>query len=258
MSIDNLESEYRILEILNQDRVWSAYALADLDPDHQPFCEWFVAEDALLLRYSGLNPPILFGHGSSDQLNALLPQLPPGKHQISFPEAYPHSMPAAITRYDLIAMWRMTHLKTKRMPSKFVEVLPLGEQHLGQIDQLYTNHPDAPDGYHPRQVALGPFTGVMESGMLVATAGVHVLSKRQGIAALGNIYTHPAYRQKGYASACTTSVIIALQDLGIETIVLNVSQENNGAVELYKALGFSLHCPFYEGLIEIPESFPVS
>ena len=54
-----------ILDILSQDPVWAAYAIADLRPDLARHCRWLVAPDAsgLALLYVGL-APILLTSGS--------------------------------------------------------------------------------------------------------------------------------------------------------------------------------------------------
>ena len=46
----------QIRKILETDRTWSAYALADLDQKFSEFCQWFVAGESLILIYHGINP----------------------------------------------------------------------------------------------------------------------------------------------------------------------------------------------------------
>ncbi|MGE0526201.1 MAG: GNAT family N-acetyltransferase, partial [Bdellovibrionales bacterium] len=45
----------------------------------------------------------------------------------------------------------------------------------------------------------GSFSGIH----LAAISGVHVFSRRDSVAALGNIATHPQYRGQGHATALT-------------------------------------------------------
>ncbi len=45
----------------------------------------------------------------------------------------------------------------------------------------------------------------------------------------------------------TGAVVAELLQRGIETIVLNVSQDNAIAIALYERLGFRRVCPFFEG-----------
>jgi ribosomal protein S18 acetylase RimI-like enzyme len=241
----------QVLSILEADRIWSAYALADLEPDHQPYSNWYLNAEGLLLRYRGLEPPILFAMGDAERLKSLLAHIPGGSYQISFPESVLASMPANITILDKIPMWRMWIGLGPITQSTGIEVSLLGADDLEAIEQLYEGRPDAPDGFHPRQLGLGPFRGVWREGSLVATAGIHVLSTQQSIAAIGNIYTHPDWRGKGFAKACTISILSKLYQTGLATAVLNVEQANQKAIQLYSSLGFKFHASFFEGTIHI-------
>jgi ribosomal protein S18 acetylase RimI-like enzyme len=71
------------------------------------------------------------------------------------------------------------------------------------------------------------------------------------MAAIGNVYTHPDWRRRGLAQACTASLLSILLSKGVATIVLNVGQNNQAALALYERMGFKIHCPFYEGNILI-------
>ena len=43
-------------------------------------------------------------------------------------------------------------------------------------------------------------------GALVAVAGTHLVSDTYGVAAIGNVFTHPDYRGRGYATLATGAV----------------------------------------------------
>lgn len=251
MKISDTVPKERIRSILEQDLIWSVYALADLDPEHDPFSEWHVSGESLLLRYSGLASPILFAIGEIADFQKLLGTIPSGEYQISFPQNLLFSLPNFVSVQEKIPMLRMYYTGQTLSQPVGENVRPLGMEDLAQIEQLFAGKEDAPDGYHPRQVSLGPFAGIWDAGKLIATAGVHVLSKEHNLAALGNIYTHPEWRRRGFARACTTRILFDLMELGATTIVLNVGQENMKAIKLYQSLGFISHCPFYEGIVQI-------
>jgi predicted GNAT family acetyltransferase len=101
--------------------------------------------------------------------------------------------------------------------------------------------------FHVSQMQPGVFYGLWVEGYLVAAAGTHLLSPTYGLAAVGNVFTHPSYRRKGYGLAATSAVVSALLETGIRDIVLNVSQKNLPAVRIYERLGFERYCPFLEG-----------
>lgn len=241
----------QILAILHQDRIWSAYALADLEPEHDMYSHWHVSGKSVLLCYTGLEPPILFAHGEVAQLQSLLETIQPGEYQISFPQDFLQSLPASASILHQIPMWRMHFKHSPITQGTEIEVHRLGVEDLPHIEHLYNGQPDAPDGYHSRQLGMGPFVGVWESETLVATAGIHVFSENLSVAAIGNVYTHPNWRRKGFAQACTTKLLSILRSKGVATIVINVGQKNLAAVALYEKMDFKVHCPFYEGNILI-------
>jgi ribosomal protein S18 acetylase RimI-like enzyme len=249
----SLPDKGRLQAILESDRIWSAYALADLDPEHDAYADWYVGRESVLLRYTGLFPPVLFAHGTVTEISLLLDQIPPGEYQISFPADL---LTLPLTQMEVlkqIPMWRMYYEAQPALPHPDTRTHRLYQEDLPEIERLYKGQPDAPDGFHPRQMQLGPFVGIKESEELVATAGVHVLSQNQNIAAVGNVFTHPRWRGKGYGKICTELVLDELVQRGIETIVLNVGQENERAIRLYQHVGFQIYCPFFEGLITIGE-----
>jgi hypothetical protein len=61
-----------VRRILETDRAWAVYALADLAPEYSAPARWHIAADgcpALLLVYRGFEPPVLFAHGAVADLN---------------------------------------------------------------------------------------------------------------------------------------------------------------------------------------------
>ncbi len=62
-------------------------------------------------------------------------------------------------------------------------------------------------------------------------------SQSYGVAALGNIATHPDLRNRGLGTAVTTKLCNVLLR-SVETIGLNVKADNLAALSCYKKLGF--------------------
>jgi ribosomal protein S18 acetylase RimI-like enzyme len=81
----------------------------------------------------------------------------------------------------------------------------------------------------------------------VAVAGSHVFSPALGVCAIGNVYTRRDRRRRGLGARVTSAVVQHAIDREIPTIVLNVSQENDGARRVYESLGFRCYCEFFEG-----------
>jgi predicted GNAT family acetyltransferase len=78
-------------------------------------------------------------------------------------------------------------------------------------------------------------------------AGTHLVAQDWGVAAVGNIYVHPDWRGRGYGALVSSAVTAELLQRGL-LVVLNVDQNNPVAINLYRQLGFAVHCPFVEGI----------
>jgi ribosomal protein S18 acetylase RimI-like enzyme len=80
----------------------------------------------------------------------------------------------------------------------------------------------------------------------LAAAGTHLVSRDEGAAALGNIYTRRDRRGRGLGRIVTSAVMRELAS--VETVGLNVRADNGAALSLYESLGFGRHCRFYEAV----------
>jgi ribosomal protein S18 acetylase RimI-like enzyme len=237
-----------IESILATDRVWSAYALADLEPEHKDFCIWSVMGRSILLTYMGLDPPALFMYGNAPEIAEMLPDIPEGTYQFSCLPEHLNPIQETIETDNIVEMWRMVyseHLET--IDLNLAPTQRLDANHLEDINALFANHPESPDAFMPSQLNSGMFFGVYEQGRLVAISGTHVCSNHYRLAAIGNVFTDPAYRGKGYASLTTQAVVEALLANGIETIVLNVARSNTPAIKAYQRTGFRPYCGYFEG-----------
>lgn len=242
----SLESMRRLLE---KDRIWCAYALADLYPPYAENARWYLAKSAIILTYHGLQPPVLFAHGDLNQINELFKDVPPGKYQYGLLERHLDQLGDRLQRNDEKSMWRLALDETQFPCSEISgEVIQLGPADLGEIMELFADHTDQPDAFDRSQLASGFFYGVRSEGILRAVSGTHVVSRQAGVAALGNVFTHPSWRGKGLAKRATTRVVESLLKLRFPTIVLNVSRDNEPAISIYRHLGFLPVCGYYEGV----------
>lgn len=143
------------------------------------------------------------------------------------------------------AMWRMV-LRPQRFQPVAGRCIRLGPGDAGRLADLYSG--GEPNAFHPWQVLAGVFFGIEAGGRLVSAAGTHLVSPAYGVAALGNVFTEPDWRNRGYGAAVTSAVASGLLKLGIKDVVLNVAQANATAVRTYERLGFECYCPFAEAL----------
>jgi RimJ/RimL family protein N-acetyltransferase len=250
MKVVELVDKSQILAYLETDRLYAAYAVGDLEPALFVHCEWFGAErdgrlQALALHYSGLGFPVVFLMGEADGLRAVF------EDALYIERAYftcrqEHlGVMQDFYEWEPCPMWRMT-----LWPESFRPVtgdcVSLTRDHAEQLAALYACGEG--NAFDPVQVPGGAFHGVFEDGRLVAAAGTHLVSPTYGVAALGNVFTHPDFRGCGYATVATSAVVTELHGRGIRDIVLNVDQRNKPASRIYERLGFERYCPFFDGM----------
>jgi ribosomal protein S18 acetylase RimI-like enzyme len=246
----------RTRELLETDRIWSAYALADLEPEEQDRAEWHTGAAAVVLLYRGLEPPVLFIHGDPDEGVRLTQDL--GTLQVVF-TLRPESLRALGDRLEVEAqssMWRMAREPGRPAEAVEAEARPLGPEHLGELQALFGEHPDRPDAFHPRQLERGVFFGIYQGGRLIGAAGTHILGPGSHIAAIGNVFTDPAFRGRGVARRATSAVVGELLRLGYTTLVMNVNRSNEPALRCYRRLGFTEYCAYSEGVGRLHSTRP--
>jgi len=250
LSVKKVERKEDIYRFLKQDRLYAAYAIGDLEPSLFGQCDWYGASrngrmTALCLRFKGLHPHPVFTMGTAEDL-------PPILDEVLRPErAYFASKPdhlSVLTRfYSLQRIAEMFRMILD--PDDFVpmdgSVLRLGPRHVLQLRELYRWGGDV--AFASYQIEQGVFYGVEQDHKLVATAGTHLFSRTYGLGIVGNIFTHPDYRRRGYAAICTSAVVGELLSQSLD-VLLNVQQDNEPAVKMYRRLGFHVYCPFIEAL----------
>ncbi|MBI3208209.1 MAG: GNAT family N-acetyltransferase [Candidatus Solibacter usitatus] len=241
----------RVRRILSRDPVWGAYALGDLAPERLGFARWYATprDTALVLVYEEFETPILFTFGDASAVSPLL-------DSISLPrklllQVRPDIVPLiAAHGFDVTktSMLRMV-LARAAAPSPRAELLTTASA--AELADLYADGAEtgeSPDFFHASMLAGGTFFGIRAGGKLAAAAGTHLVCEQEGVAAIGNVYTHRAWRNIGFAGECVASVTAELGRRGIRVQVLNVSKKNMTAIRVYRRLSFTPHCEFFEGV----------
>lgn len=260
-----------IYAFLSRDPLVTAYAIGDLEPPHLERCTWLLASReasprSLALLYRGLDPPVLMTFGEPAGVAAIFGRMAlPRRVAMSAQAAHLSLFQAA---YDFSGDWIRPMV---RMSVAQHDFRPQGLRHtdagpdatlrrLGPADSpaiealILAGGASAPDAFNPSQVEEGVFYGVDLAGHgLIALAGTHLVTISSwpapcwsGVAAVGNIYTQPAFRGRGYGQAATSAVTGELLQRGL-LVVLNVEQDNAAAIQLYRKLGYRTHSSFFEG-----------
>lgn len=240
-------SEQHILKLLEEDRNWSAYALADMDPIHKPHSWWFADKTGVVLVYRGFSPPVLFSHGCTSSLERLFYEIPQEDYVFTLQKPSRELLDSRMTVSTELEMWRMTIHEEGFTPTSDEGVQRLTMRDLHQIQVLFADHPDQPDAFAPSQVEQGVYFGIREGTRLVSLAGTHVLSKHFSVAGVGNVFTRPDRRNRGMGTKVASAVVSELLSMGIEPIVLNVATTNLSAIRSYTHIGFQPYCIYHEG-----------
>lgn len=122
------------------------------------------------------------------------------------------------------------------------EVFPcLGE--LDGCEQLMAEI-EAKEGFMPEGTWLAEYIGLAESVGIGESARTEccgtIQAVRTGVdkASIQNIGVSPFHRGRGIGTALILASILGQQHLGMRTVCLEVTAENEGAVRLYRQLGF--------------------
>jgi len=201
--------------------------------------------------YHGLTPPWLFAHGEPEEVDRLFRDIPAGPYQFGLLATHRSRLGGRLRAAHETHMWRMV-LRPADFPSgrsQGAEALMASD--LPSLLTLFGEHPDRPDAFDAGQLENGVFFGIRRNGELVSAAGTHIIGRAAGVAAVGNVFTHPDHRRRGYAGVASAAVVEALLGQGVDTIVLNVAMANDSALGLYRGLGFWPFCGYHEGVGEL-------
>jgi ribosomal protein S18 acetylase RimI-like enzyme len=252
-NVRRLTDRTEILAFLERDRLYAAYAIGDLEPEMFQHSHWYLAEAdgaarSLILRFTALDPDVLFLMGDAAGLAVILGSAL--RLRRVFVCAMPEHLSTLRSFYRLGQPERVARMVLDVNAFRPVsgEAIRLSPAYTRQLERLYSMGEG--NAFSPFQVAQGVFYGVTDKDRLVSTAATHVVSETYGIAAVGNVFTHPAYRRRGLGTLCTCAVVQELLARRIQTIVLNVHQDNDMARRIYQRLGFKEHCRYIEVLAE--------
>jgi RimJ/RimL family protein N-acetyltransferase len=239
-TLRHLKDASEVRAHLQPSGAFAAYALAYLDPRFFPLADFheIVTDDMRAIAMharGGLGPStLLLGDPS---LTARLLELHPGPRQVFLTCETRHVETIRAT-HDLWRPQRMLRLRLHRAdfvnPSRPHHVRRLTGADAAELNCLYGEEGSRHTG---RQIVEGVYYGSYHRSRLVAAAGTHIYSSREGVGVIGNVYTRPDFRGRGFGTQVTGAVAAhLLQDC--ELIVLNVDPANQAARHVYKQLGF--------------------
>ena len=189
---------------LERSRPYAAYPLAYLDKRMFGLAEFYEAtagdRRALVMHARGGLGPSTFSMGDASLVGTLL-SLHPGPRQAFFTCESEH-VERILTTHNV---WRpQTMLRMQltredfRLPADLSGVRRLIAADAVDLNRLYNEESTR---YTGRQIIEGVYFGAHHRGWLVAAAGTHIYSRREGVAVIGNVFTHPDFRGHGLGSA---------------------------------------------------------
>ena len=235
-----------LASLLEADRLRSAYALAQLEPEAFPHARWWLGQERGDDGAAGLSLVCQSRAGLGDAMYVLGPAAPvqrilslhPGPYH-TFVTARPSHIaalaPTLVVRNPR-TMVRM-HVTRERFVPREGSTFRLRPVHAQALNRLYSSD-GGPTAYQPRHLTEGCYFGVEEEGRLLAVAGTHAQSPTYGIAVVGNVFTHPSVRGRGLATLATSAVTAALLEQHRD-VVLSVDPGNTPAIRAYRQLGYT-------------------
>ncbi len=228
---------------------YTAYALGQLEPGLYERTRWYQARgdtgSGLVLHSKGGLGDATFVMGDADAVAAIL-SIHPGPAQ-TYATSQPQHLQPLGRVYRLanqLPMIRMSVTAEAFLPSAGIPTAPLSGLDIRKVNALYGSD-GGPSYYVPEHIEHGVYRGIVADGRLVAVAGTHVVSHQEGVAVVGNVFTHPTYRGRGYATAATSAVTQTLLEF-CHTVVLTVDPNNRPAVAAYERIGYHEACQLVE------------
>ena len=225
---------------LERSRAFSAYALAYLDKRLFPMADFFEAvsgeRTALVMHGRGGLGPSTLTMGDTALVGQLL-SLHPGPRQ-AFVTCEPEHIDTVLATHNVWRPQTMLRMQLTREdftpPAERTTVRRLIEADAFELNRLYNEESAR---YTGRQIVEGVYFGAFHRGWLIAAAGTHIYSKREGVAVIGNVFTHQDFRGRGLGTAVTAAVASHVLQ-ACDLIVLNVDPANRTARHVYEQLGF--------------------
>lgn len=234
------------------------YGIGDLDDFFWQYTTWYALKEnekirAIALIYTGQPLPVLLGLSEDKPvmqalLESIIPILPP--------QFYAHLSLGLEETFKEYYRLRShgEHYKMALVDASLLgdidcpEAVRLSGTDLNDIVQLYDrSYPG--NWFDPRMLETNQYFGIRKDSRLISAAGVHVYSEQYRVAALGNITTHPDYRNRGYGRTVTARLCQSLSER-VDHIGLNVKADNDIAVHCYKKLGFEIVASYEEYMVE--------
>lgn len=248
MRLVSLHDKDVIEAALRRDPAMHLYELGDLDDFFWPETTWYGLEDRGTLRsvalvYAGGELPVVVALAREGQtwgvtsllerMRAVLPRRFYAHLAIGAARALGPGFslePHGVHERMLLTDWRPLEA------TDISRAVPLGPSDARELEEMYADAYPA-SWFDPRMLETGTYFGVRERDVLASVSGVHVVSRRLRVAALGNVATRPEHRGRGLARIAVAATCRSLRG-DVDHLGLNVDAVNGDGLRLYRGLGF--------------------
>jgi GNAT superfamily N-acetyltransferase len=252
--IKRISNKKQLADYFQRNIYLHIYSLGDLDEFFWPLTEYYGQEhdgkvERVLTLYKGGTSPTLLALGSQEDLShqdlkKIQPYLPESFEAHLSPDLestfYPtHKIVSHGAHYKMGLVKRESLFDFTNQTAA-----QINSDHLDEVQNLYRiSYPE--NWFDPRMLQTGQYFGIWQKDKLVSIAGVHVYSPAYRVAALGNITTHPDFRNRGLGTQITAALCRSLLQT-VDVIGLNVKADNHAAISCYKTLGFEVKAGYHE------------
>lgn len=253
--VEKLDTAEQVRTFLSSDRIYAAYAIGTLETTNTAANTVLVARNdhfplsLFLLSQPIETAPTLFLMGDPSGLEEVFLH-PLASVYFAWASARDEHM-TCVRRYwrveDPESMLRMVTTADTFRPDAMVgdqEVKPLSLDDQQTLVHTY----EMAFGGAPASMRLlerGPYFGVWHRRQLVSVAGTHFHAKQARLAAVGNVWTAPSFRNRRLATATVGAVTRELLKT-CDDVVLNVREDNAPARRVYERLGYRVHCRYWQ------------
>lgn len=254
MKIVSLHSKEDIETVLRTNLPVHIYEIGDLDDFFWPFTTWYAGQHdnfnkEILLIYNSGNTPTLLAFASD--VNNMQATLQSACHLL------PTKMIGHLSSGCLKALEKYYTIDTHGTFVKMINSSPDMIKHVKNTEVIRLTMSDLPGllslyseaypsgWFDQRMLETKQFFGIKKENRIVSVAGIHVYSKHYRVAAIGNVVTHPDFRNKGYCTLCISRICSSLFET-VDHIGLNVQKDNFAAIKCYERNGFRTIAEYQE------------
>lgn len=250
-----IHDKHEIENFLREDPMIHLYEIGDLDDFFWPQTRWIAQVSggnliSIMLLYEDFRMPVLLALNHKPlplvrKGTSLLRKLLPSHCNAHLSPAFKDLLKQVyhVESSGLHHKMGLSDFSSIRN-KEFSKVIRLDMGNCNELLELYRiSYPG--NWFHEKMLQTGQYYGIKINNQLVSVAGVHVYSEKYRVAALGNITTHPEFRNRGYAETVTACLCDQLA-VRVDHIGLNVHSENLSAIRCYQKLGFEIKSQFEE------------